>query len=157
MTRPPTHRVGRPGRRPVLFPLHRPKRDGRWNELAKDVAAMANTRGGLIVFGVRDTTCELVRIDPDGANIEQYAQWIRNHVRRRRPQRPGRRPEPSQHRHPHPDGPTARPGPQHPELSRSLDHAPAGLRRDPRHHRGHHSAPTKSPTPHDRGPPRRDR
>ncbi|MFJ9675264.1 helix-turn-helix domain-containing protein [Streptomyces sp. NPDC101221] len=42
--------------------LPQPPRDGRWNELAKDVAAMANTRGGLIVFGVRDTTCELVGI-----------------------------------------------------------------------------------------------
>ncbi|MGJ3562011.1 RNA-binding domain-containing protein [Streptomyces sp. INA 01156] len=28
------------------------------------VAAMANTRGGLIIFGVRDATCELVGIDP---------------------------------------------------------------------------------------------
>ncbi|XKK60589.1 ATP-binding protein [Streptomyces sp. ARC32] len=55
-------------------------RDGRWNELPKDVAAMANPRGGLIVFGVRDTTCELVGIDPDEANTDQYAQWIRNHV-----------------------------------------------------------------------------
>ncbi|AEY86856.1 hypothetical protein SHJG_1580 [Streptomyces hygroscopicus subsp. jinggangensis 5008] len=55
-------------------------REGRWNELAKDVAAMANTRGGLIIFGVRDTTCELVGIDPDEVNIEQYAQWVRNHV-----------------------------------------------------------------------------
>jgi predicted HTH transcriptional regulator len=41
---------------------------------------MANTRGGLIIFGVRDTTCELVGIDPGEVNIEQYAQWVRNHV-----------------------------------------------------------------------------
>ncbi|MEU3297907.1 ATP-binding protein [Streptomyces longwoodensis] len=60
--------------------LPQPPRDGRWNELAKDVAAMANTRGGLIIFGVRDATFELVGIDPDKANIEQYAQWVRNHV-----------------------------------------------------------------------------
>ncbi|MEU7474159.1 ATP-binding protein [Streptomyces sp. NPDC044984] len=60
--------------------LPQPPREGRWNELAKDVAAMANTRGGLIIFGVRDTTCELVGIDPGEVNIEQYAQWIRNHV-----------------------------------------------------------------------------
>lgn len=60
--------------------LPQPPREGRWNELAKDVAAMANTRGGLIIFGVRDTTCELVGIDPDEANTDQYAQWVRNHV-----------------------------------------------------------------------------
>ncbi|MGV9565072.1 AlbA family DNA-binding domain-containing protein [Streptomyces sp. NPDC003480] len=60
--------------------LPQPPREGRWNELAKDVAAMANTRGGLIIFGVRDTTCELVGIDPDTVNIEEYAQWVRNHV-----------------------------------------------------------------------------
>ncbi|MFE4960748.1 helix-turn-helix domain-containing protein [Streptomyces sp. NPDC056653] len=53
---------------------------GRWNELAKDVSAMANTRGGLIIFGVRDKTTELVGIDPDDVNVQQYAQWIRNHV-----------------------------------------------------------------------------
>ena len=44
-------------------------RDGRWNELAKDVAAMANTRGGLLIFGVRDKTTELVGIDPDQVNV----------------------------------------------------------------------------------------
>ncbi|MFD4413492.1 helix-turn-helix domain-containing protein [Streptomyces sp. NPDC058476] len=60
--------------------LPQPPREGRWNELAKDVAAMANTRGGLIIFGVRDTTCELVGINPGEVNIEQYAQWVRNHV-----------------------------------------------------------------------------
>ncbi len=60
--------------------LPQPPREGRWNELAKDVAAMANTRGGLIIFGVRDTTCELVGIDPGDVNVEQYAQWVRNHV-----------------------------------------------------------------------------
>ncbi|MFI2764754.1 helix-turn-helix domain-containing protein [Streptomyces echinatus] len=60
--------------------LPQPPREGRWNELAKDITAMANTRGGLIIFGVRDTTCELVGIDPGEVNIEQYAQWVRNHV-----------------------------------------------------------------------------
>lgn len=60
--------------------LPQPPREGRWNELAKDIAAMANTRGGLIIFGVRDATCELVGIDPDEVNIEQYGQWVRNHV-----------------------------------------------------------------------------
>lgn len=60
--------------------LPQPPRDGRWNEFAKDVAAMANTRGGLIIFGVQDKTTALTGIDPDNANPQQYAQWIRNHV-----------------------------------------------------------------------------
>ncbi len=60
--------------------LPQPPRDGRWNEFAKDVAAMANTRGGLIIFGVQDKTTVLTGIDPDGVNRQQYAQWIRNHV-----------------------------------------------------------------------------
>ncbi|MFD8779216.1 helix-turn-helix domain-containing protein [Streptomyces sp. NPDC059916] len=59
--------------------LPQPPREGRWNELAKDVAAMANTRGGLLVFGVQDKTIKLVGV-PVGANTEQYHQWIRNHV-----------------------------------------------------------------------------
>lgn len=41
---------------------------------------MANTRGGLIIFGVQDKTTVLTGIDPDGVNRQQYAQWIRNHV-----------------------------------------------------------------------------
>ncbi|MEU9671088.1 ATP-binding protein [Streptomyces bobili] len=60
--------------------LPQPPREGRWNELAKDVAAMANTRGGLIIYGVQDSTCVLTGIDPDEVNTEQYAQWVRNHV-----------------------------------------------------------------------------
>lgn len=60
--------------------LPQPPRDGRWNEFAKDVAAMANTRGGLIIFGVQDKTTRLVGIDPEQVNRQQYAQWIRNHV-----------------------------------------------------------------------------
>ncbi|MGW5091495.1 AlbA family DNA-binding domain-containing protein [Streptomyces coelicoflavus] len=87
--RPPGLRHGRQGccrplggvRRPGLEGTPSPApREGRWNELAKDVAAMANTRGGLIVFGVQDTTCELTGIDPAEVKPEQYAQWIRNHV-----------------------------------------------------------------------------
>ncbi|WP_179499905.1 helix-turn-helix domain-containing protein [Streptomyces sp. WZ.A104] len=61
-------------------PLPQPPRDGRWNEFAKDVAAMANTRGGLIIYGVEDKTTRLLGIDPQEANLQQYAQWIRNHV-----------------------------------------------------------------------------
>ncbi|WP_330242606.1 AlbA family DNA-binding domain-containing protein [Streptomyces sp. NBC_00525] len=60
--------------------LPQPPRDGRWNELAKDVAAMANTRGGLIIFGVQDKTTALTGIDAETANPQQYTQWIRNHV-----------------------------------------------------------------------------
>ncbi|MEE4587994.1 MULTISPECIES: AlbA family DNA-binding domain-containing protein [Streptomyces violaceusniger group] len=60
--------------------LPRPPQDGRWNELAKDVAAMANTRGGLLIYGVTDKTTKPVGIDPDEVNTQQYAQWIRNHV-----------------------------------------------------------------------------
>ncbi|MFJ4577354.1 RNA-binding domain-containing protein [Streptomyces sp. NPDC088846] len=60
--------------------MPQPPRDGRWNELAKDVAAMADTRGGLLIFGVRDKTCDLVGIDPEQVNDQQYSQWIRNHV-----------------------------------------------------------------------------
>ncbi|WP_327725945.1 helix-turn-helix domain-containing protein [Streptomyces europaeiscabiei] len=44
----------------------RRRRGGCWNESAKDVAAMANTRGGLIIYGVQDETCELVGINPGG-------------------------------------------------------------------------------------------
>ncbi|MFC9818145.1 helix-turn-helix domain-containing protein [Streptomyces virginiae] len=60
--------------------LPQPPRDGQWNELAKDVAAMANTRGGLLIFGVTDKTTIPVGIDPGQVNVQQYAQWIRNHV-----------------------------------------------------------------------------
>ncbi|WP_161194978.1 ATP-binding protein [Streptomyces sp. SID8367] len=60
--------------------LPKPPYDGRWNELAKDVAAMANTRGGLLIFGVTDEDTKPVGIDPAQANVAQYAQWLRNHV-----------------------------------------------------------------------------
>ncbi|MFE4823924.1 helix-turn-helix domain-containing protein, partial [Streptomyces sp. NPDC056704] len=35
---------------------------GEWNEFAKDVAAMANTRGGLLVYGVSDAI-DMVGVD----------------------------------------------------------------------------------------------
>ena len=60
--------------------LPEPPEDGAWNELAKDVAAMANTRGGLLIYGVTDKTTKPVGIDPGEVNTQQYAQWIRNHV-----------------------------------------------------------------------------
>lgn len=60
--------------------LPQPPRDGRWNELAKDVAAMANTRGGLLIYGVTDQDTDPVGVDADEVNSPQYAQWIRNHL-----------------------------------------------------------------------------
>ncbi|WP_168712597.1 RNA-binding domain-containing protein [Streptomyces sp. A0958] len=49
-------------------------------ELAKGVAAMANTRGRLNIFGVQDKTIALMGIAPDQVNRQQYDQWSRNHV-----------------------------------------------------------------------------
>ncbi|MFF9127916.1 RNA-binding domain-containing protein [Streptomyces sp. NPDC014889] len=60
--------------------LPQPPREGRWNELAKDVAAMANTRGGLLIYGVTDQDTKPVGIGSGEVNAQQYAQWIRNHV-----------------------------------------------------------------------------
>ncbi|WP_374215689.1 AlbA family DNA-binding domain-containing protein [Streptomyces drozdowiczii] len=60
--------------------LPQPPRDGRWNELTKDIAAMANTCGGLLIFGVQDKTCHLTGIDPGQVSPQQYHQWIRNRV-----------------------------------------------------------------------------
>ncbi|MEU4253493.1 ATP-binding protein [Amycolatopsis sp. NPDC026612] len=60
--------------------LPQPPRDGAWNEFAKDVAAMANTRGGLLIYGVSDDL-ELDGIDPAAADVRKYGQWLRNHVR----------------------------------------------------------------------------
>ncbi|WP_331768148.1 ATP-binding protein [Embleya sp. NBC_00896] len=53
--------------------------DGRWNEFAKDVAAMANTRGGLLIYGVSDDVRE-IGIDPSHVNEQQLGQWVRNHA-----------------------------------------------------------------------------
>jgi len=41
---------------------------------------MANTRGGLIVYGVTDQPITFKGITEADANINQYAQWVRNHV-----------------------------------------------------------------------------
>lgn len=46
---------------------------GQWNEFAKDVAAMTNTRGGLLVYGVSDTV-DMVGIDLDKVNDKQLGQ-----------------------------------------------------------------------------------
>jgi hypothetical protein len=60
--------------------LPQPPRDGAWNEFAKDVAAMANTRGGLLVYGVSDDKV-LKGIDATAVAPGTYGQWLRNHVR----------------------------------------------------------------------------
>ena len=46
---------------------------------SSDAAAMANTRGGLIVCGVTEQV-EFSGIDPAAATPDPYAQWIRNLV-----------------------------------------------------------------------------
>ncbi|GLY40427.1 hypothetical protein Amsp01_064500 [Amycolatopsis sp. NBRC 101858] len=61
-------------------PLPQPPRDGAWNEFAKDVAAMANTRGGLLIYGVSDKL-ELRGVDLASVDVRMYGQWLRNHVR----------------------------------------------------------------------------
>lgn len=59
--------------------LPQPPQDGRWNEFAKDVAAMANTRGGLLIYGVSNDV-RLVGINSQQVNEQQLGQWVRNHV-----------------------------------------------------------------------------
>jgi hypothetical protein len=49
-------------------------------EFAKDVAAMANTRGGLIIYGVSDRPVAFKGIQSADANPDQYAKWVRNLV-----------------------------------------------------------------------------
>ncbi|MDX3130090.1 ATP-binding protein [Streptomyces europaeiscabiei] len=62
----------------------RRRHEGCWNEPTEDVAAMANTHGGLIIYGVQDKTCELVGVNPRDVNTEQYAQQVRKRRRARR-------------------------------------------------------------------------
>ncbi|MFF5019544.1 helix-turn-helix domain-containing protein [Streptomyces sp. NPDC001165] len=52
---------------------------GQWNEFAKDVAAMANTRGGLLIYGVSDDIA-MVGIDLDKVNDKQLGHWLRVHL-----------------------------------------------------------------------------
>ncbi|MFJ9891605.1 helix-turn-helix domain-containing protein [Streptomyces sp. NPDC091287] len=59
--------------------LPQPPMHGQWNEFAKDISAMANTRGGLLIYGVADNH-EIIGIDWEKADLRQYAQWVRNHV-----------------------------------------------------------------------------
>ncbi|MEU0952523.1 ATP-binding protein [Streptomyces niveus] len=56
-----------------------PPMHGQWNEFTKDVSAMANTRGGLLIYGVSNDH-KIVGVDWEKADLRQYAQWVRNHV-----------------------------------------------------------------------------
>ncbi|MFJ5154942.1 helix-turn-helix domain-containing protein [Streptomyces sp. NPDC088353] len=49
---------------------------GEWNEFAKDVAAMANARGGLLIYGVRNDRA-VTGIDPDAVSSEHLYKWLR--------------------------------------------------------------------------------
>ncbi|WP_237539756.1 MULTISPECIES: ATP-binding protein [unclassified Streptomyces] len=60
------------------LPSFAPK-PGIWNEFAKDVAAMANTRGGLLVYGVSDQI-ELVGVDLAAADKRQMLSAVRNGI-----------------------------------------------------------------------------
>jgi len=55
-----------------------PKRaePGEWNEFSKDVAAMANARGGLLVYGVRNDR-KITGVDPSAVHTEHLFKWLR--------------------------------------------------------------------------------
>lgn len=52
---------------------------GQWNEFAKDVAAMANTRGGLLIYGVSDDI-NMAGLDLSTVDDKQLGQWLRVHL-----------------------------------------------------------------------------
>ncbi|WP_030705157.1 MULTISPECIES: helix-turn-helix domain-containing protein [unclassified Streptomyces] len=52
---------------------------GLWSEFAKDVAAMANARGGLLVYGVRNDRV-IEGVDPRDAPTEHLYKWLRAHT-----------------------------------------------------------------------------
>ncbi|SFL69241.1 AlbA family DNA-binding domain-containing protein [Streptomyces pini] len=52
---------------------------GVWNEFAKDIAAMANTRGGLLIYGVSDQI-ELVGVDLKVVNEQQMLNTVRTGI-----------------------------------------------------------------------------
>lgn len=60
-----------------------PARDGA-EEFAKDVAAMANTNGGLIVFGVHEKNARAVKINPQAVN-DQVVRTLRQYLSRVQP------------------------------------------------------------------------
>ncbi|MEV5605717.1 ATP-binding protein [Streptomyces sp. NPDC052299] len=52
---------------------------GLWSEFAKDVAAMANARGGLLVYGVRNDRA-IDGVNPDEIATEHLYKWLRAHT-----------------------------------------------------------------------------
>ncbi|WP_432106054.1 AlbA family DNA-binding domain-containing protein [Streptomyces sp. bgisy091] len=52
---------------------------GFWSEFAKDVAAMANARGGLLVYGVRNDR-NIDGVNPDEVATEHLYKWLRAHT-----------------------------------------------------------------------------
>ncbi|MER6374046.1 ATP-binding protein [Streptomyces mirabilis] len=60
------------------LPTFAPK-PGLWNEFAKDVAAMANARGGLLVYGVSDQI-DLVGVNLAAADKKQMLSAVRNGI-----------------------------------------------------------------------------
>lgn len=52
---------------------------GVWSEFAKDVAAMANARGGLLVYGVRNDR-NIVGVNPEDIATEHLYKWLRAHT-----------------------------------------------------------------------------
>lgn len=53
--------------------------EGLWSEFAKDVAAMANARGGLLVHGVRNDRA-IVGVNPEDVPTEHLYKWLRAHT-----------------------------------------------------------------------------
>lgn len=51
-----------------------------WCEFAKDVAAMANSAGGLLVYGVKDKPIQMMGIDPSQVNEKQYRSWAHTYI-----------------------------------------------------------------------------
>jgi hypothetical protein len=49
---------------------------GEWNEFSKDVAAMANARGGLLIYGVRNDR-KITGVDPNAVHTEHLFKWLR--------------------------------------------------------------------------------
>ena len=52
---------------------------GLWSEFAKDVAAMANARGGLLVYGVRNDRF-IEGVNPQDVPTEHLYKWLRAHT-----------------------------------------------------------------------------
>ncbi|WP_207564002.1 AlbA family DNA-binding domain-containing protein [Streptomyces sp. CA-256286] len=49
---------------------------GEWNEFSKDVTAMANARGGLLIYGVRNDR-KITGVDLNAVHTEHLFKWLR--------------------------------------------------------------------------------